>query len=211
MRSVWIQIFVWSLALTLTSPSFAKRKLQTSAVAQVDSHVVTSREIRMNSLVDNALYGAPSQPASDALLMQSVITEWCVFLEAESFSFSTVPAAEVRQKVDEARKALEGNSAWRSWGAADEELSEMVRRKLIAKSFMEFKTTSSRVPVSDEEALAYYQKNQAKFGTLPFESFKESIVKYLVQSHLESRLREWLELLHTKYNVRLFKAGAEAS
>lgn len=210
MTSAWKASFLaGALLLLFALPSFSARKLQTSAVAQVGSHVLTSREVRMNALVDQMLYGAPSQPASDALLVQSVITEWCVYLEAESFSVSTVSEADVESKYRQVQKTLQGQPKWRELGGTEQELHQMVRRKLVAKSFMDFKTSSSRVPVSDEEALAYYQKNKAKFGDLPFESFKDSIVNYLVQSHLESRMREWLELLHSKYNVRHLTLGSE--
>lgn len=206
MKQIGALILAISILSLVAPAAKAVRKLQTSSVAQVAHHVITSREVHINALVDQALFGAPSTPPDGAVQIQSVITEWCVYLEAESFSYSTVQPTEIESRVSEAKKALSGRQRWRALGVTDQEITETVRRKLIAKGFMEFKADSSRVPVSDEEALAYYQKNQSKFGTLPFSSFKESIIKYLVQSHLESRLRNWLELLHAKYNVRLFTA-----
>jgi hypothetical protein len=203
MKKTFAALILIPTVLLASLTSEAARRLQTSSVAQVAHHVITSREVRMNALVDQALFGAPSTAPDGATQIQSVITEWCVYLEAESFSYSTVQPSEVNERVSQVNKTLANHKEWNALGATDVEITEMVRRKLIAKGFMDFKADSSRVPVSEEEALAYYQKNQSKFGTLPFSNFKDSITKYLVQSHLESRLRNWLELLHSKYNVRL--------
>ena len=56
MKRVFHSALFLAVTFYLTAPVLGKRKLQTSAVAQVGSHVVTSREVRMNAIVDKLVF-----------------------------------------------------------------------------------------------------------------------------------------------------------
>jgi len=78
----------------------------------------------------------------------------------------------------------------------------MVSRKLRANRFIKYKSNSSYVQVSDEEAREYFEKNRLKFGTLDYDNFKNNIKKFLSKKNAEDRLRDWLEVLKKKHKVK---------
>jgi hypothetical protein len=98
---------------------------------------------------------------------------------------------------------------WNQLGVSDSQLKEMVSRKLRANRFIKYKSNSSYVQVSDEEAREYYNKNELKFGATDFESFKDNIKKYLGRKNAEDRLRDWLDVLRKKHKVRNMMSGTK--
>ena len=79
-------------------------------------------------------------------------------------------------------------------------------RSRFSEKFIQFKTDSSLVPVTDEEAKAYFEKNKGRFGNLPFERFKVNIKRFLIRRQVDSRLKDWFDVLQRKYKIKVFKS-----
>lgn len=188
-------------------------RVLTRVVGEVGEHVVTSREVRINEAIEQAL-SATSRTSPLKLTageakafvgeVGRVLDEWMVYLEAQSLSAHVLSRSETSTAVKRVQEALAAQSAWRALEVSAEELAEMVERKLTAKDFERLKSDPQLAPVTDEDALAYYRKNRLKFGSLPFSSFKDNIKSYLVQQQTE---RRWRDVLRRKYKVRNFISG----
>ena len=203
-------------ALLISSSSYAASVVVTQTVGQVADHVVTSREVQISYVAEGILF--PAAKASSAYrelrveeaefrkALTATLLEAVVALEAENFNVGTVPEAEVSVGLSAVERATAGKSFWNSLEVSPDELKRLVQRKLIAKSFLKFKTNSLTGIISDQEAQAYFERNRVKFGNVPFASFKENIKTYLSQQQLEERLRSWFEIIKRKYKVRNYIA-----
>lgn len=189
--------------------------LVSKVVGTVSDKVVTSREVRLNYILERAVSGAgtgsvPADVDSEAFRKEvsQVLLEWMVYLEAQAFALADI-GPEERRVADEKVSVLLKNSeslsgSWKTLAPTAAERDQLLLRKLRAKKFIRFKTDSSFVTVTDREALSYFQKNRVKFGSLPFEKFKESIKTFLSQQQADERLKEWFRILQKKYQVRHF-------
>lgn len=193
-----------------------KGELVSEAVAQAGGQVITSREVQISYAIDQAMAvplkkGAPPDRKSWLLKAPSeefekhlaqMLLELVVQLEAENFSIGQVSSDDLaahQKHVDEQMKAW---APWQNLEASLAEVQQMITRKLRAKNFLKFKMESSGVQISDDEAKAYYEKNRVKFGNYPFAQFKDSIKEVLAQEQLQSKLRDWFEILKRKYRVQ---------
>ncbi len=191
----------------------------TRTVGQVADHVVTSREVQIATVIEGILF-PPAKKEGNKLVeihlndeefnkkLTSTLLETVVAMEAENFSVGALTESEVNAAVATVEKAVSGKAYWNELEVSAKELKKLVRRKLEAKSFLKFKSTSMSGIISDQEAQAYYEKNRAKFGSLPFASFKGNIKTFLAQQQLEERLRSWFEVIKRKYKVRHFLSEA---
>lgn len=195
----------------------------TRAVGEVNDRIVTSREVRISEAIeavfaDALTDGAPPRPGFRPVILSGsekdffravarVLDEWAVYFEARSLSESTGSRAEIGQLQEAVYKKWADHPDWRAMEPAPDEVREIIHRKLVAKDFERLKSDPSLVPVTDDEALAYYKRNRLKFGSLPFASFKENIKAYLTKQQMERRLTEWYEVLRRKYKIRNFIAG----
>lgn len=189
----------------------------TKAVGEVGEQVITSREVRINDAIDQALTQKKPVPEGFRILtgqenafpaeVSRVLDEWIIYLEAKSFSNALASRADVVKGVKAVQDLWGRHADWTELEVSPEEIRSTVERKLMAQQFENLKSDSSLVPVSDAEALAYYKKNRLRFGSLPFESFKENIKSLLIKQQTEKRLAEWREVLRRKYKVRNFIAG----
>lgn len=186
----------------------------TQTVGQVSDHVVTSREVKIASVIDNVLFplkadgGQIVEIQSDKTEYRRAVTnallELVVSYEAENFSVAVIKEEELSEAIQKVEKGVVKSSYWSSLEVSPAELRKMILRKLTAKNFLKFKTHSLASILTDLEAQSYYDKNRAKFGNLPFESFKENIKSFLAQQQLEERIRNWFEVIKLKYKVRNF-------
>ncbi len=189
----------------------------TRVVGEAAENIITSREVQINDMLEQAAFGRlPGQTQIRALRgseknfpieVQTVLREWVIYIEAKSFDSSDVSQADLARTLKTAQENLSSIPAWKSLDATSAEISEILERKLAAKKFLRLKTDSAQVPITDNEALAYYKKNRLKFGELPFSSFRENIKTFLIKQQMDRRLAEWLEVLERKYKVRNFIAG----
>ncbi len=132
----------------------------------------------------------------------SLLLEWMVFLEAEAFSVSAVGKKELESECERVRQRLSGFSEWLALEVSRERLCAALERKLRAKKFVQFKSESVAVPITDQEAMAYYKRNQEKFGEMSFEKFKPYIKTFLQRSQAEKRLNDWFQFLKKKYQAQ---------
>jgi len=202
----------------------------TKVVGEVGDRFVTSREVRINQAIQQVLASegkpmaldktasdkATSDNASSLLTGQEktfpyevwrVLDEWAVYLEAKSLSSAPPARGDINKAIRSVQDHWSGQSGWSGFEVSPEELKEIIERKLIAREFERLKGDASVVPVSDADALSYFQKNRLRFGSLPFSAFKDNIKSFLMKQQTERRLAEWREVLRRKYKIRNFIAG----
>ena len=190
----------------------ANPKVLTATVGHVEKQVVTSREVQMNYLLEKVLYGKGRIRRKPPALewgeknfpreVNGVLLEWVVHLEAKNFGGTQVTSLDVDKAEKSAKARLKDHAQWKKLGATRRELRLMLDRKIRAKKFIQFKAQSSVVPVTDDEAMDYFEKNRRKFGNFPFEKFKENIKSFLSRQQVDRRLKDWFEVLQAKYKVR---------
>lgn len=197
----------FSLSLVWSTIAWSAISINRS-VGQVGSNIITSREVQITQALEGLLYQDKKKielNINDNQFSQNVtasLVEWVVYLEAENFSVAQVGEDEVQNAIIHVEKLGKDWGYWKNLKITKEELKTYVARKLKYKKFFQFKTQASRVNITDSEARAYYDKNRLRFGSVPFNNFKENIKSYLSQQYLENRIREWFELLKRKYKVR---------
>lgn len=190
----------------------------TKVVGEVGDQYVTSREVKINAAVEQAMQGKPATPEGGYKIPQTqergfsgdvsrVLDEWAVYFEARSLGSSSASKSDVARAVSQVQELWATSAEWKEIEVGTEELRVMVERKLAASEFQKLKSDPALSPVSDDEALSYYKKNRLRFGSLPFSSFSENIKAYLVKTQVERRLSEWHEVLRRKYKTRNFISG----
>lgn len=181
-------------------------------IGKMESHVFTSREAHIDSLLEKALntdrqttYKLASEDSKvffeqvDQLILNHLIAE-----EASHFAAVKLSDEDFEAEVKKLPSALFKSQAWKSLGSHSKEWKEIFRRQVQAAKFIDFRAQSSVIPVSDAEAKRYFDENRLKFGSLPFEQFKENIKVFLRRSQVERRLKDWYEVLRSKYKARNF-------
>lgn len=201
-------------AQKLNVPGNTKGKLISEAVAQVGQHVVTSREVTISYIIDQALVQKKTEniDRSQWLLkgrdenfqkhLTQVLLESVVQLEAENFSVGDVTAVEMQKQAKILNDMVKGWSGWTYLEVTGAEAEQMITRKMRAKNFLKFKLETSGVQISDEEAKNFYEKNRVKFGNQPFSQFKDGIKEILAEEHMQERLKDWFDILKRKYRVK---------
>lgn len=196
---------------TFTFLTFAAPTLISTSVGKVQDHVLTSREVNMYVMVDKALYEKKKGQVIKAWSPQDkefvrevngVLLERVVQLEAKSFNAATVEPAEIDQAEKAVKTVLQNNADWKALQVTREELRHLLAIKLQAKKFIRFKADSSVVPITDGEARQYFEENRLKFGTMPFENFRDNIKAFLSRQQVDRRLKDWFDVLQAKYKVR---------
>lgn len=207
---MFILLFLLSLHTTHAA------ELISTTAGQVKNHVVTSREVELNYMIEKVLDGDEREISAISRLdiesksfakeVNAVLAEWMVALESESFSAVTVTPEQISKAMKSSLEKLDKIKAFKSLEPDEKEIKDMFERKLRAKGLTKFKSESAVVPVTDSDARTYFEQNRPKFGNLPFENFKENIKSFLVRQQVDSRLKDWFEVLRSKYKVRNFLA-----
>jgi hypothetical protein len=179
-------------------------------VGRVGEQVLSSRDVLISEMLERVL--SSSRPylggrwslEGDSFKKQvtALLLEKVVFLEAENLRAAAVSATEIKETLNRIQDPLKNSRAWQVLAVTPAELETVLRRKLTAKRFIQFKAGSSVVRVTDQDALSYYEANRERFGQLPFAQFKTNIKAFLTRRQLDERLRDWFDVLQTKYNVR---------
>lgn len=199
-----------SLLLTaLLAPAHAE--IISTGVGMVRGQVLTSREVQIQNLIDIALYDKDpkanlKKPALDskafAKAVQDSLLESVVALEAQNFNVVQLSPEELAASEKKAMQSLKGSGVWKELKVSPKEFEAGLKRKVQAKKFIQFRAQSSVLPVTDMEAQKYFNENRLKFGNLPFENFKENIKSYLSRAQVDRRLKEWYDVLLSKYQVK---------
>ncbi len=206
-----------SVATVKEAPLPGPKKILTRAVGEVADHVVTSREVTISDAVSRALDSKETLGKGAEVLtgdektfpseLSKLLDIWIVYLEAKSLSAHTLGRQDVAKSVRTVQERWAGKAGWLAIEASPEELREEVERQLLVHEFVAIKSDPSLAPISDEDALSYYNQNRLKFGSLPFAELRENIKTSLAKQQTERRMAEWRDVLRRKYKVRNFIAG----
>ena len=189
----------------------ASAELVSAGVGLVRGQAITSREVQIQNLLEAVLYEKTPALKLKTLAIdskafnkatQEALLETVVALEAQNFNVVQVSNEELKQAEAHALKELKDSKAWRSLQVMPHELANGVRRKTQAKKFIQFRAQSSVLPVTEAEAQKYFNENRLKFGNLPFENFRENIKSYLSRTQVDRRLKDWFDVLLSKYQVK---------
>jgi hypothetical protein len=179
-------------------------------------YFVTSREVQINFFLEQLLEQMNgSKKAIKMIQLQDpdfanhtseVLLEWIIYKEASTFE-AELSTSDIQKELKYVQEKAKTYPAWASLDVTGDEEKKFLERKILVKKFMRLKSDSSKIPVSDAEAEIYFKKNRNKFGSLPFENFRENIRVFLQNSQTDQRLKNWYEVLNRKYKVRNFIAG----
>lgn len=201
-------------------------ELVTKALGQVGEQVVTSREVVICGVIERWLFAIQDRPSETLrkqeklswflnpdseefkALLSRVMLDIMVNKEAETLSVASIKESDAKLKTARLMIDFAALPEWKRLGVTEPEVNDLMRRKLRSRAFLQFKTETSGVLVSDEEAQQYFEKHRLKFGNYPFQQFKNSIKEVLAQERLEGRLKDWFELLKKQYRVRFLSSAA---
>jgi hypothetical protein len=181
------------------------------SVGVVGDDIITSREVQVSLVIENLIEDNSKKPtvfeiqpkdSKFAELSTGYLLQKAAAMEAESFSVGEPDVEELKAMYAKIDKAVAGKSYWQSLEVDPAFLKKIVTTELVAKNFIRIKTESMSTNITDQEAQAYFEKNRLKFGSSPFESFKDNIKTFLAKQQRQERLRSWFEVLKKKYKVR---------
>ncbi|MEQ1664810.1 MAG: hypothetical protein ABL927_05490 [Bdellovibrionales bacterium] len=197
----------------------AQAKIISSSAGKVGDRVITTREVMIYHLVEDALFNSKNNKLPQTTLdltkihdrqfireTTAVLIELAIFFEAESFSANEVSKNIIQQSISLAEKRLKKNALWLNLKVDSQELESVVRKKLNSKEFIKFKVDAANIPTSEKEIEDYYNNNRLKFENLPLANFRENIKSYLIKQQIDKRIKDWVELLQIKYHVRNYLA-----
>jgi len=209
----WVSC-VFLLIVEVGTAAQVENRVLIQSVAMVGQQILTSREVRAMILLDAALNDRTlnkrtGSPGFETLLgrvsaedVNGEIIELILSQEAEVFAFNQLAPGELALKLEKIKKIIKVQEDWQRLELSENEISRLLRRKLLAKGYLNFKTTTMTSQVSDSEALAYFEKNKVKFVGLPFDQMKSNIKNFLTQQQLQERLNSYFEAMKRKYKVR---------
>jgi len=217
MRTRLFLLFVL-LPFISTPLTWAAGTVISANAGRVGERIFTSREVMLAYFVEAAVAAKGTAPLQIQLKADNIkgrefirqttalLLEAAIAMEAESFGTTVIGPAAIDRQVQEVQKKLKKVAAWKALDIEPQELREVVTRKLRAQSFIKFKLSSTTLPVSEQEAEDYFNDNRMKFENLPFATFKENIKSFLAKQQTDKRLKNWFELLQSKYQVRNYLA-----
>lgn len=199
-------------------PARAELRVFTKVVGEIDGRTVTSREVKINDAIEQALSQKSSFGDGFRVLKESdkgplaaaigrVLDEWMIYLEARSMSAQAVPKQDVSSALKVVQDLWSEQPDWQELEVSPDELKDAIERKIAAKNFEKIKSDPSLVLITDDEALAYFRKNRQRFGAALFSTHKEKIKAFLLKRQVDERLAEWKDLLRKKYKVRNLGTG----
>lgn len=181
------------------------------AAGVVGGKIITSREVQIQRMLEQWLNDSPSYAGLKPLALdsktfgesvQQTLLQAVVAVEAKNFNVVQVSEEEFNKSWAKLSSLPAAKSPWRALEPSNQELKDLLRRLLQAKRFIRFRAQSSILPITDAEALRYFNENRLKFGDLPFENFKENIKSYLSRTQVDRRLKDWFDVLLNKYQVK---------
>ncbi len=186
--------------------SFAESTLL-KVVGVSAGHVVTNRDIEIDTIVESVLFNTTSDVinATPAYRNQ-VLLEWAAYTEAHTFALSRVPTSEVNSQMRTFLAKVKSNenlhTRWTNLQPSSFEMRSLMKRKLRAKKFMQFKEQSSLVPTTDEEALNYYQRHKNQYEDADFSEVSDQIKTMLSQQRAKNRIEQWHQTMKSKHKIR---------
>ena len=203
-----------SCSLIVALACVAQAKVFDQSVAVVGAHVVTLRDVRMQSTVQ-ALMAKGRIPGGDRpdretgaleAARRAIITDWLVidYSSAIQAPVSTKSAA-MDQEADrilaldggKVRQFLEGEAFTR------DDVRSVVERKARLEAFVD-QQLGFRVSITDEEVREHYEKNRAtKFLSKSFEAVEGIAREDLRREKIQAEFARWMEIQTRRTEVTL--------
>lgn len=188
-------------------------QMVTEALGQAGEIVITSRDVQLGHFIETFLSQTNEKnkfvklklleidtPEFSQALGQSLL-ELVVQMEAENFSVGPVSNQEKEELINKFMEACKNQAAFSHGEFSQKEIDLMFYRKLRSRNFLKFKTETTGVNISDEEIQQYYNKNSVKFSGISLSQVQENIRDLLSRQFVESKLKDWFEILKRKYRV----------
>lgn len=191
------------LVITFVVSTTFAGEILIATVAQIQKHVVTSREVQIHFLLDKSL-GVRREYFENKNPVEQIIREWLLYYEAVSFYNNKVSSSLKSKAVAKAKSKLSKVKAWKELDVTSEELNAMIGRRLEAERLYLFKKKASVLPVSSAEVETEYTQNRIRYGNLSFDEVKNKIRQQKIQKNLQDRLSQWFLVLEKKYRVQRF-------
>lgn len=192
------------------------KTLISQAVAEATNYFFTSREVKINYLLDKAMALNEQQllKTDREISLESreferelngTLLEWVVAKEAESFTLEDTKKTKQAQEEfkQKTQKRLKKVPSWNELQVSASEFETYFLRKTRAQEFIRFKAASSIEEISDIEAKKFYDEKKTRFEGIEFESIKIKIKEVISRGKRDQRLEEWFKVLQKKYQVRL--------
>ncbi len=165
--------------------------------------VITSRDIEIDRIIESVLFNKPLPELK--LHTDQVLLEYAIDKEAQIFALSRISKREVISELTRFQTQLSSKkdlfSLWKDLQVSRSELVSSIQRKLRAKKFIKFKEQSSLIPITDEEAVNYYQENKNNYDGTSFSNVSGQIKKALSQQRAKDRIDQWHLDLKNKHNI----------
>lgn len=172
-------------------------------IAQVQSHVITQREVKIHQLVNKTL-GSRLEGLDQVKPVEQVVREWLLFYEASNFYNTELDGTKYQKELSNAQNKLAKSKLWQDLGVTKKELQDKIKRRLEAERLYLFKKKASILPVSRVELETEYTQNKIKYGNLTYEQVESQIRNNKVKENLSKRLNQWFTVLENKYKVQRF-------
>lgn len=194
----YVFLLISLLSLNANSETLIK------VVGKSKEHVLTSREVEINQILETILFNQKTLPPI-SIYIDQVLLEWAIYKEAQIFAINKMSATQITAMIKEFKSKIQSHKAlqakWMKLKVLNSEMRTLIERKWRAKKFMEFKQQSSLAPIIDEEALKYYQKQKEQYEEKDFSQVSKSIKKQLSQERAQKRLQQWHQDLKAKYKL----------
>lgn len=194
-------------------PLIINAQFDNRVVASVNKEAISFRKVKIDIVLEGLIFGSETSRI-DTLEVQTekfqtelnrFLLERVVYLESQSFSIAQVTQKEIDGVYSKVISKINSNSVlkkdWASMHVEPSEIKDIIRQKLASQKFVEFKSKSSMLPITDSEAHHHYEINKARYSGKAFKDIKENIKKQLSQEQSEARLNDWYDLLKKKYDV----------
>ena len=191
------------LVLLFNFPQEGMASILISTVAQVKSHVITSREVEIHQILKKEI-PEPFKDLNVTKPEEEVIREWLLYFEASTFYNAKVSNDKVNEYIRRVQQNLSSNKDWIRLSVSSQELQNKLSRVLESERLYVFKKKASNLPVSPAEVETEYTQNRIRYGDKTFSDVKEEIRNNKVDENLKARMEQWFQVLEKKYKVQRF-------
>ncbi len=187
----------------------ASSKVLISTVAQVKNHVITSREVEINKTISRYL-GNHLEGLSREDDTEYVIKIWLLYLEASGFYTTPLPPTQIQARLSDLEKKVNQSKAWKELQVTEQELKEIMTRRLEAERIYLFKRKASVLPVSPSEIDGEFRQNRVRYEGKTLDEVREEIRQMKTMDNLSQRMQQWFVVLESKYKVQRFSKLVES-
>ncbi len=203
------------VVLVLMSKLVFAKELITEVVGRTSFSVLTSRQVQINTAIEYLLFEEPKSLRKNLKLnvkskdfksqVHRAFMEMVIYQEAKTSGIVSIPQRDVVQAYNQVKVKLNVGQRLRQWTQmqpSSQEMRRIIEQKLLSKRFIKFKQRASEMPITDAEALRYFQENRSRFKSSSFISVKDKIKSDLGKEQIEKRLNDWFAFLFKKYKVQ---------